>query len=187
MLLTSLTVALSPAAFAEMPVDGRRRAGGLSDRRPWADIAALSVVFVGHDVVVLHRVEDLRPVQGGQVAEVRVLLDPHGASGDIHQAMEADFSELEHLKYHQGVVEEQVVASDDCQVGEEAAKTLQAVDSEEQQVVGDHSQLGEAQALEVLGFGPKHEQDLQVAFDHSTVLELSQVGRIVANVLARTN
>lgn len=147
---------LCPAAFAEVPVDGRRWAGGLSNGRPGADVAALSVIFVGHDVVVLHRVKDLGPVQGGEIAEIGVLLYPHRAPGDIHQAVEADLSQLDHLEYHQRVVEEQVVATDDRQVREEAAEALQTVYSEEQQIVGDHYQLGEAETLEVLGLGPKH-------------------------------
>lgn len=101
--------------------------------------------------------------------------------------MEADLSQLEHLEHHQSVVEEQVVASDDGQVGEELAEALHAVDSEEQQVVCDHHQFGETEASEVLGLGPEHEQDLQVAFDHSAVLKRAQVGHIVPDVLARTN
>lgn len=66
--LTSLTVFLSPAALAEVAVDGGGLAGGLSHRRSGTHVSALPVVFVGHDVVVLHRVEDFRPVQSGEVA-----------------------------------------------------------------------------------------------------------------------
>lgn len=156
-LLTFLTVALCPAAFTEVSIDGCCLAGGLSDGRPWADIATFSVVFVGYYVVVLHRVQDLGPVQGREIAKIWVLLNPHSSSGDVHQAMEADLSQLEHLEHHQSVVEEQVTASDDCQVGEETAEALHAVNSEEQQVVSDHSQLGESDALEILWFGPEHE------------------------------
>lgn len=126
-ILTSLTVFLSPAALAEVAVDSGGLAGGLSHRRPRAHVSALPVVFVGHDVVVLHRVEDLRPVQSGEVAQVWVLLDSYGSSGDVHQAMEADLSQLEHLEYHQSVVEEEVAASDHGEVGEKVAEALQPV------------------------------------------------------------
>ncbi len=170
-----------------MSVNGGCLAGGLSDGCPWAHISTLSVILVSHDVVVLHWVQDFGPVQSGEITEIWVLLDPHGSSGDVHQAMEADLSQLEHLEHHESVVEEQVVTSDHCQVGEEVAEALQAVNSKEQQVVGDHYQFGETEASEIFGLGPEHEQDLQVAFDHSAVLKCLQVGHIVPDVLAWTN
>lgn len=129
---------LVPAAFPEVAVDGGLDAGDLPGDGPWADISALPLVLVGHDVVVLHRVQDFGPVEAGQVAEVRVLFHAHCAAGDVHQAVQAHLLQLQHLEHHQGVVEEQVVAADDRQVGEEAAEALQAVHSEQQQVVGDH-------------------------------------------------
>lgn len=156
----SLTVVLCPAAFTKVPVDGGRLACGLSDGRPRAHVPTLSVVLVSHDVVVLHRIQNLGPVKSRQIAEIGVLLDPNGSSGDVHQAMEADLSQLEHLEHHQGVVEEQVVASDHHEVGEQIAEALHAVNPEEQQVVCDHHQLGETEASEILGLCPEHEQDL---------------------------
>lgn len=178
---------LGPAALAEMAVDGGGLAGGLPHRRPWTHVPAFPVILVGHDVVVLHRVEDFRPVQSGEVAEVWVLLDPHGSSGDVHQAMEADLSQLEHLEYHQSVVEEEVAASDDSQVGEKLVEALQPINSKEQKVIGDHDQFREAEASEILRLGPEHEQDLQVAFDNGAVLKGLKVGCIVPDVLAWTN
>lgn len=186
-ILTSLAVFLGPAALAEVTVDSGGLAGGLSNRSTWTHVSALPVVFVGHDVVVLHRVKDFRPVQSGEVAEVRVLLDPHGSSGDVHQAVEADLSQLEHLEYHQGVVEEEVAAPDHGQVGEKVTEALKPINTKEQKVVGDHDQFGEAEASEILRLGPEHEQDLQMAFDDGAVLEDLQVRRIVADVLAWTN
>lgn len=121
---------LSPAALTEVAVDGGGLASGLSNGGPWAHVPALSVVLVSHDVVVFYRVQNFGPVQSGQVAEVWVLLDPHGPSGDVHQAVEADLSQLKHFEDHQSVVEEQIVASDHSQVGEEVAETLHAVHSE---------------------------------------------------------
>ena len=61
--LTSLTVLLRPASLTEVSVDGGRLTSGLPGGRPGADISALPVVLVGHDVVVLHCVQDLGPVQ----------------------------------------------------------------------------------------------------------------------------
>lgn len=90
----SLAVVLCPAAFTEVSVDGGRLAGGLSDSCPWTHVSTLSVVLVSHDVVVLDRVQDLGPVQSGEIAEIRVLLKSHSSSGDVHQAVEADLSQL---------------------------------------------------------------------------------------------
>lgn len=129
--LTSLAVVLSPAALAEVPVDGGGMASGLSNGGPWAHVPTLSVILVGHDVVVLYRVQYFGPVQSGQVAEVWVLLDPHSPSGDVHQAMEADLSQLKHFEDHQSVVEEQIVASDYSQVGEEVTEAVHAIHSEQ--------------------------------------------------------
>lgn len=140
-----------------MAVDGGGLAGGLPDRCPWTHVPALPVVLVGHDVVVLHRVEDFGPVQSGEIAEIWVLLDPHGSSGDVHQAMEADLSQLEHLEYHQSVVEEEVAASDHGQVGEKVAEALQPINPKEQKVIGDHDQFREAEASEILRLGSEHE------------------------------
>lgn len=113
-----------------MAVDGGGLASGLSNRGPWAHVSALSVVLISHDVVVFDRVQNFGPVQSGQVAEVWVLLNPHSPPGDVHQAVEADLSQLEHFEDHQSVVEEQIVASDHSQVGEEVSEALQAVHSE---------------------------------------------------------
>lgn len=182
-----MTELLSPAAFTEMPVEGGGRTQRLPPGHPRTDVAALPVVLVGHDVVVLHRVEDLGPVQSGEVAEIWVLLDSHRSSGDVHQAVETQLPQLQHLKDHQSVVEEQVVPSDDRQVGEEVAQALQPVNSKEQQIVRDHSEFGETDASEILRLGLEHEQDLQVTFDHRAVLQRLQVGHIVTDVLAWTN
>jgi len=185
--LTSLAVVLGPAAAPEVPVDGVLGADGLALCRARAHVTALPLVLVVRDVVVLHRVQDLGPVQRGQVAEVGVFLDAHGAARDIGEAVQAHLLQLQHLEENQGVVEEQVVAADHRQVGEEVAEALQAVDAEEQQVVGHHTQAREADAAEVLGRGPEHQQDLQVALDHRAVLQGHERGHVVADVLARAD
>lgn len=121
---------LSPAALAEMAVDGGGLASGLPNRGPGAHVSALPIVLISHDVVVFYRVQNFGPVQCGQVAEVGVLLNPHSPSGDIHQAVESDLSQLKHFEDHQSVVKEQIVTSDHSQVGEEVAEALQTVHSE---------------------------------------------------------
>lgn len=178
---------LVPATLAEIAVDGSLSAGYRPRDGTRANVSALPLVLVCHNVVVLHRVWDLGPVESEQIAEVGVLLDAHRSSRDVGQAVEPDFLQLDHFEHDQGVVEEEVVAADDGEVREEVAQTLQAVDAEEEQVVGDHRQLREAQALEVLQSGFEHKQDLQVALDHRAVLQNAQVARIVADICAGAN
>lgn len=166
-----------------MSVDGVLWADGLTLGRARTHISTLSLVLIGHDEVVLHRVQDLGPVQGGQVAQVRILLDPHGAPGDIHETVEAHLLQLQHLINYESVVEEEVVSTDHRQVGEEIAEGLEAVDPEQQHIVGHHSQLWVAETPEVLGLGLKHEQNLQVSLNDGAVLQRLEVGHIVPNVL----
>lgn len=170
-----------------MSVDGVLRADGLAVGGTGTNVSALSLVLIGHDVIILHRVQDLRPVQGGQVAEIWVLFDSHGTSGDVHEAVEAHLLQLEHLIEHQGVVEEEVVSTDHRQVGEEVAEGLQAVDPEQQHVVGHHLQLRVGEAVKVVRLRLKHEQNLQIAFDDGAVLQRLEVGHIIADVLALTD
>lgn len=148
---------LGPAALAEVAVDGGRLTGGLTDSRPGAHVSTFSVILVSHDVIVLHWVQDFGPVKSGEIAEIWVLLNSHGSSGDVHQTMEADLSQLEHLKHYQSIVEEQIVASDHSEVGEEVAEALKAVNSKQQQVISDHNQFRETEASEVLRLGPEHQ------------------------------
>ena len=131
-----------PAAFVEEAVDGGLLTGGLPLGRPRTHVPALPVILIGYDVVVLHSVQDLGPVQGGEVAEVWDLLDSHRSSSYIHQAMEADIPELQHFKEDQSIVEEQVVTSDHSEIREEVFEALHAVDPEQEEEVCDHGQFG---------------------------------------------
>lgn len=178
---------LVPATLAEIPIDGGLFAGYRSLDGTRANVSALPVILVCHDEVVFHRVRDLGPVESGQITEVGVLLDAYRPARDVGQAVEADFLQLDHFEHDQGIVEEEVVAANDCEVREEVAETLKAVDAEEEQVVRNHDQLWKTQAPEVLRSGLEHEQDLQVALDHRAVLENAQVGRVVADVRAGAN
>lgn len=170
-----------------MAVDGVLWADGLTLGRAGAHVPTLSIFLIGHDVVILDRIQDLGPVQCGQVAQVRVFLDPHGAPGDIHEAVEAHLLQLQHLVDHERVVEEEVVATDHGQVGEQIAEGLQAINPEQQHIVGHHLQFRVAETPEVLGLGLEHEQNLQVALDDGAVLQRLEVGHIVSDVLTLTN
>ncbi len=178
---------LIPASLAEIPVDGGLFAGCRPRDCTRANVSALPLVLVSHNVVVLHRVRDLGPVERGQIAEVGVLFNAYRSSRDVGQAVEADFLQLDHFEHDQGVVEEEVVSADDGEAWEEVTQTLQAVDAEEEQVIRDQDQLWEAQAPEVLQSGLEHEQDFQVALDHRAVLHNAQLGRIIADIYAGAN
>ncbi len=116
-LRTSLAMLLVPAALAEVPVDGGEGAGGFALNRPGADISALSIVLIGHDVVVLHWVKDHGPVESGEVAEVGVLLHAHSSTGDVHQVVKANLFHLQHLEQHKRIVEEEIITAHHCEVG----------------------------------------------------------------------
>lgn len=185
--LTLLAVILGPASVTEVPIDGGLQAAALPLRCSRANIPTLLLILVCHNVVVLNVIQDLRPVQGGQVAEIWVLLDAHGPTRDVHEVGQAHVLQLEHLEEHQGIVEEQVVAADDGEVGEEVAQAFQAIDAEQQQVVCDDGEPWKLKTSEVLGLGLEHQQDLQVALNHRAVLQGLQVGHIVLDVLALTD
>ncbi|TNN64042.1 hypothetical protein EYF80_025765 [Liparis tanakae] len=91
---------------------------------------------------------DERPVDGVQVAEFGVLLDADGSAGDVPQVVQADVLQAGHLEDHQRIVVEEGTPTYDGEVWEERAQAVQAGHSEQQQVVGDHGQLGEAERAE---------------------------------------
>lgn len=70
--------------------------------------------------------------------------------------MEAHLFQLQHLINHKSVVEEEVVSAYDRQVGEQIGEGLEAVDPEQQHIVGHHSQLWVAETPEVLSLCLKH-------------------------------
>lgn len=150
-------------------------------------ISTLSLILIGYDEVVLYRVKDLGPIQSSQVTQVRILLYPHSTPGDIHQTVEANLLQLQHLINHKSIVEEEVVATDHSQVGEKIAESLKAINPEQQHVVGHNAQLWVAKTCKVLSLGLKHEQNLQVALYDGAVLQRLEIGHIVPDVLALTD
>ena len=144
-------MAVRPTPLHKLPVDDGGRAVGLALRGAGTNVPTLLiVVFVQHDVIILHGIQDARPVDGGQVAEFIVLLDADGAPGDVHQVVEAKLLQVNHLEDDQRVVKEEAGAPDDREVGEQVLQALQPVDPEEQQVISDHDELGETEVSEVL-------------------------------------
>lgn len=94
--------------------------------------------------------------------------------------MKPNFFEVCHLKDNQGIVVEEVPPTDDREVGKEIAEALQACHTEQQQVVGDHGELWEAEVAVVVCLGD--EQDLQETLNNCAVLKTPQLMDIIANV-----
>lgn len=94
--------------------------------------------------------------------------------------MKPDLFQIRHFKDDQGIVVEEVPATNDCEVGEEITEAFQACHTEQQQVVSDDSELWEAEVAVILRFGD--EQDLQEALDHRAVLQALQLVDVIANV-----
>lgn len=117
---TFLAMLIGPTALNENAVDDSRRAAAFPLHHSRAHISTLLFVsLVGLNVVIFCRIQNPRPVDGGQIAELIILLDPHCTAGDVHQAVEANILHVKHLKDDQGVVEEKVSPSDHSQVGEQ--------------------------------------------------------------------
>lgn len=118
---TSLAAVVGPAALDENAVDHGGRAVAFPFHSARTHISTLFfVILVGDNVVVFYRIQNPRPVDGGQVAQFVVLLDPHGASSDVHQVVEADLLQVNHLKNDERVVKEQMGSSNHSEVGEES-------------------------------------------------------------------
>lgn len=177
-----------PATFHKLPIDDCGRAIGLALGGAWTDIPTfLIVIFVQQNVVVLHRIQDPGPVNGGQVAELIILLNADRAPGDVHEIVQPQLLQVDHLKDDQAIVEEEAGASDNCKVGEEVFQTLQAIDTEKKQVVCDHDEFGETEISEVFRPGFEHQEDLQMALNNRAVLQLMQPGQVVPDVHARAH
>lgn len=117
------------------------------------------------DVKFLAVLGDVAPVDGVHVAEQRVALDVDGAPDDVRQRVEADLVQVLHLVNDERKVEEQGVAPDDGQVGEEARQTAQPLHPEQKQVAGDLAQLGEREVAQLF-LACVQQHDLNRAFDH---------------------
>lgn len=156
----------------------------------WTNITAFFGLLVPIDVVVKLCIHNERPVHRVQVTQFRVLFDSDGPSGDVPQVVEANIFQAGHFEDDQGVVIEQVASSDDVEVGEEHAEAVQARDTEQEKVVGDHGQFGEGQGAKVflveVVILVSNEKDLQVAFHHRAVIQLLELTDVIADINVRT-
>ena len=187
--LTFLAVVGRPATVAVVMEVGLLAKGlVLIDSR--THIPTFFGLLIPINVVVKFSVHDKRPVHRVQIAELRVFLNPDGTSGDVPQVVQADVLQAGHLEDHQGIVVEEVASSDDGEVGEERAKAVQAGHPEQEQVVGDHCELGKAEGSEDILVGiivlVTNEEDLQVALNHRAVLQPTKFSDVIANVDAGT-
>lgn len=181
-------MAVCPTPLDKLPVDDSGRAAGLALRRARTNVPTLLVVvFVQHNIIILHRIQDARPVDGGQVAQLVIFLDADGAPGNVHQAIEAEFLQVNHLEDDQCVVEEEARAPDDREVGEQVLQALQPIDPEEQQVISDHDEFGETEVSEILGPCFEHQQYLQMSFNDRAVGQLMQPREVVPDIHAGTH
>ena len=180
---TFLAVAVCPAPLHKLPVDDSGRAVGFALGGAWTNVPTLLIViFVQHDIIILHRIQDARPVDGGQVAEFIVLLNADRPPGDVHQVVEAKLLQVNHLKDDQRIIKEEARASDNREVGEQVLQALQPIDPEEQQVISDHDEFGETEVSEVLRSRFEHQQNLQMSFDDRAVGQLMQPGEIIPDI-----
>lgn len=184
---TFLAVAGGPTAVFHLPVDTGLGldTGLLHIQNARTHVRTLLCRFVVQDNVLLQRVGlHQTPVNGGDMAELLVPFNAHRTVQNIGQAVEADVTQVWHFKDHQGIVEEEAGPTDDGEVREEVPQALQPVDPEEEQILCDHDEAGETEVAEVLTAGGEHQQDLQVAFNDSAVLQLMQLGTVHTDIHA---
>jgi hypothetical protein len=124
---------------------------------------------------------DVAPVDGVDVAEQRVALDVDGAADDVRERVQADFLQVLHLVDDEREVEEQRVAPDDGQVGEEARQAAQPLHAEQQQVARDLAQLGERVVAQLVLAGV-HQHDLHRALHYLAAPQPLEQRHVVANV-----
>lgn len=124
--LTFLAVIGIPAAIVVVVVEHGLSALRVVLHDAWTNIAALLGLLVPGYVIVELGIHDKGPVDGVQVAELRVLLNPDGAPGDVSQVVQADVLQAGHLKDHESVVVEEVSSSYDSEVGKQRTQTVQA-------------------------------------------------------------
>ena len=184
---TFLTLVGGPAAVIRLLLQLGAHAQRFVLHHAGADIATLHGLLIPTDKVVAFCVHDERPVHRVQVAQLRVLLDADGAARHVPQVVQADVLQAGHLEDDQGVVGvEEVASPDDAEVGEQRAEAVQAGHAEQQQVVRDDGQLGQAEGAQQLlvdGAGlVRDEEDLQEALHHGAVLQPLQLADVITDV-----
>ena len=130
---------------------------------------------------------DQGEVHGGEVAQVDVLLQPDPAPLQGRQARQPNLLHLKHLKDDQGIVVEEVVATDHGEVREQFPQGQEILDAEQEQIISDHTQLRKAQSCVVIGLCAVDEENLETALDDGAVLKFRKVGHLVPDVSRTTN
>lgn len=182
---TSLAVTGGPAPVVSVPTEGGSRTGLTSStQHTRAHVSTLLAQFIPHNVVGARRRLQQAPVNGGEVAEFLVLLHTHSPMQHSPKRRQSNVSQVGHLKDNEGIAQEEACTSDHSKVREEVSKALQAIDSEQQQVVCDLGKAREAEASEVLSSGSKHENDLQVTLHHAAVLQPTKLCHLRADIQA---
>lgn len=170
----------SPAAEAIFIIYGSLLTQRFLFYRSWTQIPTFFWRFISYNVVVGNSIQDQRPVHRGEITEVRILLDPDGSPSDVPQVVQTNFLEVGHFKDDQRVVVEKVFAPNHREVRKEVTEGLQASHAEQQQIIGDHGEFGEAEVAKVLSL--IDQQNLEISFHHCAALQLLQLLHTVAYV-----
>jgi len=126
--------------------------------------------ILNDEVVHLPVAEHRRPVDRVRVTQTWVSLDTDRTADDPSQVTDAQLFKIRHLEHHQRVVVEQRLSADRDQVRKYVTQRVHAVDSIQQQVVRDFSQVRKRKMLKLLGPRVVHQQDLQVSLYDGAVL-----------------
>lgn len=116
-LLTFLAVVGVPAAVVVVVVEHGLSALGAALHDAWTNVATLLGLLVPSNVIVELGVHDDGPVYRVQVAQLGVLFDTDGATGDVSEAVQADVLQARHLKDDKSIVVEEVSSTYDGQIG----------------------------------------------------------------------
>lgn len=174
-LLTFLAVIGVPAAVVVIVVEHGLSALRVVLHDAWTHVAAFFGLLVPSDEIVELSIHNDGPVDGVQVAELRVFLDADGTTRDVPQVVQTDVLQTRHLKDHESIVVEEIAPTDDREVWKQGAQAVQTGHPKQQQVVRDHGQLGETEGAkhflvdDVVVF-VSNEEDLQVSLHHGAVL-----------------
>lgn len=133
--VTFLAVSRCPAARLLHTIDSSLHTGGVQE--PRTDISAFLYRFVANNVV-FPILRQQRPVNSGNVAELLITFNADIPSHYVGEANKPYFPQMWHFKNHQGVMEEEVSATNYGQIGKKFLETFQTVDTEEEKVLCDN-------------------------------------------------
>ena len=101
---------------------------------------------------------------------------------DVYHTTSELYLQMHHLENNEGIVEEQSLAADDGQVGEQLADRPHSVDAVHQQVVRDLPQLWKRQVSEAALRGVVDQHDLHEALHDPAPLQTLECLHLVPNV-----